>query len=217
MTWGFMFSWNCIARKANRLAGYDYSKPGKYFVTICTQNRECVFGRVVPAPAGVGVGAPADPTKPTDAYVELSSFGKMADEYWRDIPNSFPFIRLHDYVIMPNHIHGILEIPKAGSTGASTPTASAVPTVMARVRHASGTISDAMKWFKSFSTNAFARECRNIGRPFDRRLWQRSFHDSIIRNRESLERIRLYIRNNPAEWGRDRNNPDSRRMNPQIL
>ena len=79
-------------RHTIRLKNYDYSKAGLYFITICTQNRDCMFGEI------------------TDGKMELSRIGKMAEKSWLEIPQHFPQVVLHDFVIMPNHVHGIIEI-----------------------------------------------------------------------------------------------------------
>ena len=79
-------------RRSIRLTGYDYTQIGHYFLTICTRNRECLFGEV------------------QDGRMLLSSYGRMVNDCWQKIPNHFPQIVLHEYVIMPNHIHGIIEM-----------------------------------------------------------------------------------------------------------
>jgi len=76
-------------RRSLRLPGYDYSRAGAYFVTICTQARLCLFGDVV------------------DAEMRLNAAGRMVDRQWRDLPHRFPFVELDEYVVMPNHLHGI--------------------------------------------------------------------------------------------------------------
>jgi REP element-mobilizing transposase RayT len=110
-----MFSFKEAERKGRRLPGYDYGQPGKYFITIVTQDREYRFG--------AGVDVSVDPSK--TAVVKLSKFGQMVDECWRSIPNKFPYVRLDNFIVMPNHIHGIIEIMdsprvESGSTGTST-------------------------------------------------------------------------------------------------
>ncbi len=180
-----MFSLKEIERKGRRLPGYDYAKPGAYFITIVTQDRNYHFG--------AGVDVPVDPSK--IAIVQLSEFGQMVDECWRSIPNKFPRVRLDKFVVMPNHIHGIIEIMdlaanESGSTGTSTP-ATDIPSVM--------------RWFKSWTTSLFIKFHHDRLKMFDRRLWQRKYHDWIIRDSASLERMRRYIINNPKNWFADRN------------
>lgn len=86
-------------RRSIRLNGYDNTQDGNYFLTICTRNRECLFGEV------------------HEGRMYLSNYGKMVNECWQEIPAHFPQIVLHEYVIMPNHMHGIIEINTPQSTG----------------------------------------------------------------------------------------------------
>src|SRR5574344_842084 len=83
---------NIHHRRSIRLRGYDYSQSGLYFITICTNNRECLFGHIA------------------SGEMHLNDAGKIANECWSNIPNHFPNARLHQYIIMPNHIHGIIEL-----------------------------------------------------------------------------------------------------------
>jgi len=138
---------------------------GAYFVTIVTQNRVHFFGDVKTTKMGVST-------------MQLSKIGKIAQKYWNEIPQHFPFIKLDKMVIMPNHIHGILWIDKGCVVGGGA---------VAR--------RDAINRVSTEKTeNIFA--------------WQPRFHDRIIRNENELNRIREYIIKNPEMWYRDRNNGD---------
>ena len=195
-----MFSWKEIGRKSIRLPGYDYSTPGLYYITICTQNREHWFGHVAKSPANVG----ADPCigPPPTARVELSEIGLMVETYWNKLPRKFPNIILDEFVIMPNHIHGIVEmrenVHEGGPIHGSAPTPG--PTT------ASTTVPRVVQWFKQMTTNAFIRHHRENHTFFDRRLWQVDYYERIVRGNEDLERIREYIRNNPQKWKIDQMN-----------
>jgi putative transposase len=186
-----MFSWKESSRKSIRLPGYDYSTPGMYYVTICTQNREHWFGRVVCSPVNVGVDLCVDPPI-NNASVALSPIGKIADYYLKSIPNKFPNVRVDEHVVMPNHVHFVVEFMDAtegeGSTQRSTPTAD-VPGVI--------------RWFKTVVHNEFFRieTANNTG--YIGKLWQRNYYEHIVRGMDDLERIRAYIRENPKNWSND--------------
>jgi len=159
-------------RKPNRLPGYDYSGSGYYFVTICTKNKIDYFGRI------------------KSGKILLSEIGHFATEYWLEIPRHFEAISIGEYVIMPNHIHGIVGIESVGNANLrSLPDRSKM------------LLSKAIQQYKS----AVTRKIRNNYRehPFG---WQKSFHDHIIRNDIALYRIRKYIQNNPLKWEYDQEN-----------
>jgi REP element-mobilizing transposase RayT len=118
--------------------------------------------------------------------VQLSAAGTMIDRAWREIPSQFPSIFLDDYVIMPDHLHGIVLL--RGRPGSPE-------------RPAQTGLSDVIGAFKSFSTVTYARAVRDLGWPtFAGRLWQRSYFDRAIRGENDLRRIREYIRGNPLRW-----------------
>ncbi len=153
------------ARKSPRLQGYDYSQQGAYFVTICVQRRRWLFGNVM------------------DDQMHLSPAGEMIVRYWERVIEQFAAVALDAFVVMPNHLHGILllEADRAIS------------------------ISELLQWFKITTTNAYSRAVREEGwTPFEGKLWQRSYHDHIIRDETDLNRIREYVLYNPARWQDDR-------------
>jgi REP element-mobilizing transposase RayT len=154
-------------RKHTRLSAFDYRSPGPYFVTICTQHREHRFGAIV-----------ADEMRSSPA-------GEMVSTIWTSIFDQFPAVVLDDFVVMPNHVHGILWFE---------------PDEIA-VRPS---LADVITWFKTVTTNHYIRGVRDSGWPqYDRRLWQRNYHEHIVRNIPDMDRIRAYIRNNPANWRAD--------------
>ncbi len=102
-------------RRSIRLNGYDYTQNGCYFLTICTRNRECLFGEI------------------QNAEMFLSNIGEKVKDCWQEIPNHFPQIVLHEYVIMPNHVHGIIEINNPQSTGANMDIRTDIVTIGANV------------------------------------------------------------------------------------
>lgn len=154
-------------RKPTRLKNFDYSQNGYYFVTICTYNKTKIFGNIV----GQGL-APAEN--------KLSSFGIFAEEELLDLENRYGHIKIDKYVIMPNHIHAIIQIENETAGASPCPT-----------------LSDIICSFKSLTT----RRCRKI-KPTEK-IWQTSFHDHIIRGEEDYLKIWNYIDNNPYKWKDD--------------
>ena len=166
-------------RRRMRLEGYDYRQAGAYFVTVCTQGRACVFGSVA------------------DGAMILNDAGALVQEEWCSLPARFPHVCLDTYVVMPNHIHGIIVVDMGGRAPAS-----GVPPL--------GEIVGA---FKSVTTLKYVRGVKCAGwRPFDGRLWQRGYYEHIIRAEESLGKIREYISNNPQQWLLDSENPQRVRL-----
>jgi len=194
-----------LERHSPRLKEYDYALNGAYFVTQCTQGRECVFGQVS---GGVLV--------PNDA-------GQMVQEIWKGLPDQFPTIELDEWVLMPNHFHGMIVIVGASLVGARKPIVPIDPTqdrkIFETVNKAptrdTPTLGDVLGAFKSITTYHYIKGVKTEGwPPFRGKLWQRSYHDRIIRDEDELERIREYILLNPGRWEEDPNNPQN---NPDQL
>jgi len=163
-------------RRTIRLRGYDYSQAGAYFVTICTQNRECFFGDIV------------------NGEMRLNSSGECVADKWQWLGHHHDFVELDEWVIMPNHMHGIIVIVDDCRGGSRTAPTRTAPTVK---RKPLGRLIGA---FKTVSTKHI-NETR--GTP-GTRLWQRNYYEHIIRNENELNRIREYIVNNPSQWPSDR-------------
>ena len=154
-------------RKQNRLPEWDYSAPGAYFITICTQKKRCILSNII-----VGADALGGPS------VVLTDVGRIAEKYIRSTDN-IPGIRVDKYVIMPNHIHLILIVDRTdGPPRASAPTMAAIP--------------DAVSSLK-----------RLVNREWGTNIWQRSYHDHVIRNENDYRIIWEYIDTNPAKWAED--------------
>ncbi len=199
-------------RKAYRLKGHDYSKTSCYFVTICTQFRKKRFGNII------------------NGEMVLNDAGTMIDEAWRQIPDRFSCVVLDAYQIMPDHIHGIIQIisPKCHipkpliSRDAGTPlvgvlsshrkpSGSPFRTINDMIEHRETctrpvpSLSSIIGTFKSITTLVYGKNVRENGWPkFDKRYWQQRFHERIIHNEYSLNCIRQYIRDNPS----NATNPD---------
>ena len=173
-------------RRSIRLFGYDYRGAGAYFVTICTQNRECVFGEVV------------------QGQTNLNGSGQMVESVWRQFPQQYTGVEVDGFVVMPNHVHGIITLVGAGPR--ACPDGSGQPHGVAPT----GTMSlaDVVQRFKSLTTAKYRRGVHRDGwLPFPGRLWQRNYYERIIRDEEEMNRIRRYIMENPARWGDDPENP----------
>jgi REP element-mobilizing transposase RayT len=175
-------------RRSIRLTGYDYSQAGAYFVTICIQNQKSLLGEII------------------DGEIQLNDAGRMIRTTWDGLPNSFPFAETHQFIVMPNHIHGIIILAgdytgehKVHAYRADQPRGT-LPSTIGRIIQA----------FKSITTNEYIAGVRqNSWKPFQGRLWQRNYYEHVIRDENELNHIREYIVCNPANWPEDRENPDS--------
>ena len=175
-------------RKTIRLKQYDYSNNGWYFITICSYNRENIFGDY-----NKNVGAAlVSARNNVSTHMELSIIGQIIDKQWNDIKNQYGNIELGQYVIMPNHIHGIIIINNRAQTSSAP------------------TISQIIRSFKSKCTNEYLIYLKRNNIQMHVHIWQRSFYDHIIRNDKSLHKIREYIINNPLTWGTDNNNSNNK-------
>ena len=166
-------------RKPNRLPYFDYSAPGAYFITICTKDRKSIFWE--------GVGASiARPQKPV-----LTSWGRIVDAAINKIPSHYPAISLDHYVVMPNHIHGIIIIKNSESI--ENPEKKYAFQIVERRgrRSLQGLIKD----FKSVTTRYYKNTYNKT-----ESLWQESFYDTVITSQEQYENICNYILCNPLNW-----------------
>jgi putative transposase len=164
-----------------RAKWWDYTNNGSYFVTICTKDRQHFFRNIVETPK---LGVPAQ--------MELNEIGKLTQKFWMEIPQHFPFVILDEFVVMPNHVHGIICVSKsvdAPNLGASTD---------AKKNWSPGSLGVIINQYKRICTI----HARKINPQF---AWQPRFYDIIIKNEKSFHNIRRYIKMNPAKWHRDRN------------
>ncbi len=172
-------------RRSIRLPGYDYTSPGAYFVTLCVRDRECIFGRV----AG--------------GLMELNEWGRAAAESWLWLAEQYPYVELDEWVVMPNHMHGIIVIVNELRRGRSRTT----PAQTAPKRKPLGRLIGA---FKTVSTKQINVMRNTPGEP----IWQRNYYEHIVRNERALDAIRSYIAANPRRWESDRDNPRNRQWPP---
>ncbi len=170
---GSMYDPEIHHRRSIRVKGYDYSQAGAYFITMCVRERECLLGEVV------------------DGKVQPSGIGAVVEACWRDLPRHYAHVDLGEFVIMPNHVHGIIILTSdvGDNVGAGFKPA---PTK----RHG---LTEVVRAFKTFSTRRInvLRETPGL------QLWQRNYYERIIRDEAELGRISQYIVDNPARWLED--------------
>ena len=173
-------------RRSIRLKGYDYSQAGAYFVTLCTHNKECLFGEIA------------------NGAVRLNDAGRMVERWWLELSKKFPTIEIDQYVIMPNHLHGIIWVQYQKVVGADL----RVCPDVTQGAHTGAPLPTIVQWFKTMTSNEYIRNVKSNGwPPFQGKLWQRNYYEHIIRNEDELIRTSEYILNNPAHWAEDENNP----------
>lgn len=194
-------------RSTIRMKGYDYSQPGLYFITICCHDKKHLFGKII------------------DGQMVLNNAGQIAQKCWLEIPKHFPNVILHEFVIMPNHVHGIIEFtPTVGakyfspdndddtakhflpdndndiSKNISTKINdnSGAKNISPLPKSPSKTVGSVVRGFK-IGVTKWMRKNTDV---YD--VWQRNYYENIIRNAQSYQRISKYIENNPAKWKDDR-------------
>ncbi len=171
-------------RRSIRLKEYDYSQNGLYFITICTRNSECIFGEIV------------------EGEMVLTDAGRITRQCWLCIPEHYPDSKLHEYVVMPNHVHGIIQIYKE-TVGVQDLEPKNKPKV--RVQNFEplqnkyqkiipGSIGSIIRGFKVGVTKWFRQNKKVFN------VWQRNYYEHVIRNERSYYEISEYIMNNPAMW-----------------
>ena len=166
-------------RRSIRLQGYDYSQVGAYFVTICTYGRECLFGEVI------------------DGEMLLNEYGRAVEQEWLKTPKIRPNVRLDKFIVMPNHLHGVIIIEHRVSNTINpycdTPL----------LRSPSQTLGAIVRGFKGAITKYIHQSLNLPGTP----IWQRNYYERILRSEDDLKQVREYIISNPAKWDLDEENP----------
>jgi putative transposase len=202
-----MFDPNVHHRRSLRLKGYDYAQAGAYFVTVCTKGKECLFGEVT---AGVMVPNAA---------------GRMVEAVWTELTR-YPGVDTDAFVVMPNHVHGIVLLTNVGAGPCACPdenrSENSIPQKRGRPRGVAFepgqprgvaptmNLPAVVHRFKSLTTARYRAEIVSSGWSlFDSRLWQRNYYENEIRNETDFDCIREYIVNNPADWARDEENPEN--------
>jgi putative transposase len=159
--------------ESHRLSGYNYRDPGWYYITICTEWHKWYFGNVV------------------DDQMHLNQAGSIVQTVWYALPQRFPGVSVDEFVIMPNHIHGIVVLPEHYPREAWAN----------KKRWHRPSVGTILRAFKGAATYQIHRTTAN-----DKFEWQPNYYDHIVRNDPDLDRIRLYIINNPAQWAEDEYN-----------
>lgn len=167
-------------RKSNRSKGYNYSQNGWYFVTVCTAVQKSYFGRM------------------KSEKIILNKYGQIIQDRWLWLQKQYNYVRVDEYIIMPNHIHGILIIDFCDSRDNSR----LVPTKAKKIK----TLSELIGAFKTTSSELI-RQNRLLNFK-----WHRSFYDHIIRSEKSLTNVRNYIQSNPLKWDLDENNLKNKKI-----
>ncbi|HRH90777.1 MAG TPA: hypothetical protein PLW01_02545 [Agitococcus sp.] len=197
-------------RRSLRLKGYDYSQAGLYFITVCCQDRACLLGDVI-------LGE-----------MVLNDAGNMIHKQWLKLSQRFNHIQLHEYVVMPNHFHAIIEIIPVDTLCINSSICTNQNNTDIQYQHNVGiplvgiqnnaiqkgqpqglplrkTIGDILDAFKSITTVEYIRGVNTKNWPsFNRRLWQRNYYEHIIRHEQSYQNLSEYICNNPTTWTDDK-------------
>ena len=195
--------------ESTRLKDWDYSSEGAYFITICTRNRECSLGDIV------------------DGKITQTEQSRICMACWLDLSNHYPNCALDVFVIMPNHVHGIIFIEQAGGhdNGAGAVETIPVETIPVetipvetihelslplplqnkRMQRRNMMIPKIIGRFKMRTAKLINQYQKTEGIPF----WQKNYYDHIVRNESELARIREYVANNPMKWDSDRNNSEN--------
>jgi REP element-mobilizing transposase RayT len=176
-------------RRSIRLKGYDYTQPGAYFVTLCTKARQCLFGDVV------------------NREMRLNSLGHIAFTCWQAIPDHFPHVELDAFVVMPNHLHGILVINETlvGAIHESP------------LRYPCGSAPKSLGAIVGLYKAAVSKRINAICNTQGNSIWQRNYYEIINRNNKSLDNMRQYVVENPRCWTNDPENPQHHRENQELL
>ena len=174
-------------RQSFRLENHDYRSAGAYFLTICTKDRTPLLATV------------------TDGLLNPTPAGDHVRRVWEDLPNHYRHVRLDAFVVMPNHVHGVLWLRSMDGVTDIDPRAGLKPAPTKR--HG---LPEIIRGFKTFSSRRINQARGASGTP----VWQRNYHEHVIREDESLNRIRDYVRLNPANWATDPDNPAAPRHEP---
>jgi REP element-mobilizing transposase RayT len=190
---------NIGRRRSLRLAGYDYSSAGMYFVTVCTDGKVNLFGKIL------------------GGEMKLNPVGEAVLSAWNGIPERFAAVQLDAFVVMPNHFHGVIfilgngvgvENRVAAGTNAKANSKDSVEGAALRLRSGQAssapTLGKVVRAFKSISA---IRINEILGRK-GQAVWQRNYFERIVRRGKDLEKIRRYIAENPQRWDQDEENPE---------
>ncbi len=167
-------------RRSLRLPNYDYSRTNAFFLTICAAHKKMLFGQI------------------KDGSLKLSECGQAVEEEWFKTQNLRAYVTLDEFIVMPNHFHGILWLDRDEQS-----TARRAPTAERFGQPVPGSLPTIIRAFKA----AVSRRVNTMGKSGKSEVWQRGYYEHVIRDDASLNRIREYIVNNPLTWVSDRENP----------
>jgi putative transposase len=167
-------------RRSVRLKHFDYRSSMAYFVTICTRDKQCIFGEII------------------DGTMTKNSLGEIVEAEWLRTGELRPYVELDAAVVMPNHFHGIVML-----IGANEGTARHAPTERAFAQSVSQSLATVVGSFKS----AVSKRINKLRGTPGAVVWQRNFYEHVVRNEHDLQQVREYIVSNPAKWALDRENP----------
>lgn len=176
--------WKGFRVDSIRLQSWDYGSDAAYFVTICTKDRQHFFGQITYSPESL-------------AEMRLTPIGQLAQQYWQEIPQQFPFAQLKAFVIMPDHMHGIIIIEGASTDAINRVCTGAGGITGAKNPMLSQNLSRIIRWYKGRTTY----ESRKTNPNF---TWQPRFYEHIIRDDRAFKNIANYIYNNPKKWAIDK-------------
>lgn len=192
-------------RRSLRLQEYDYSRSGAYFITMCAFNRECLFGNI------------------DGAAAEINDCGRILAEIWQDVPKRYPGVELDEFVVMPNHVHGVIfitepvgaipvgaihELPLQNTPLQNTPlreTSLHTNKQTRMIQRRNMLLPKIIGYFKMNTAKRINQQRNTSGAA----VWQKNYYEHVIRNGDALNRIREYIVNNPLQWALDRENPNN--------
>lgn len=173
-------------RHSLRLKDFNYTQAGAYFVTICTKNRQCIFGKI------------------QEGKMQLSASGRVAAAQWQQLPDRFPALELGEWIVMPNHIHGILVISGRGEASQDNNLTS--PDLFIKdasplrpIGTAPGSVGAIIQVFKSITSRKISAQIEKMKGS----VWQRNYYEHVIRNERELMAISDYILTNPRNWEKD--------------
>lgn len=176
-------------RQSIRLKGYDYSSAGAYYVTVCTFRRQQLLGEVA------------------DGEMVTNELGRIVEQTWMKLPEHFQYVTLDEFVVMPNHVHGIVFINEGRGDALNVIEGARLSDLNASPLRPHGTqrgsLGAIVQNVKSVASRRINRLRRMPGAP----LWQRNYYEHVVRNENELDRIRRYVVGNPAKWDEDEYNP----------
>ena len=172
-------------RRSIRLQGYDYSQPGAYFVTVCTYQKQCWFGEI------------------HHGQMLLNQIGNIVVREWLKTSQIRPNFKLDEWVVMPNHLHGIIWTMESKTKAIAPKNGDKTNTDKKKLNRPSNSLESAIGGFKASVTKQINQFRHNTVIP----IWQRNYYESIIRDEKALNLIREYIQHNPARWQEDPDNP----------